>query len=474
MHSRIPQRGQEHKNTIAHPTVKHTRTRWRMESFLLSVVDRRCCHYCVLRSLFDSENSATMSSSDSKDETKRNDNDSEKIVDIKDAASGEEEPSHSEATDDGPPCSSSTNDSEDEGRPQTSTIQSRMMQNMLGGQATSLSECIMVVIAGQLLAFNSGFSNGACLSGFLLKSNRRQSVSAFTGAYTGSALLLADGHTTRFGFQACMILSFMFGACLSGIITPKAVQYRIEPTYGPTFFIGGIFLLTASILAAVDHDMEADDFVFYLTAIANGMQNGLSSLYSGNLIRSSHLTGTSTDIALFTGQLLRGNNTNNWKLIVLVALAASFWTGGFVSFYATQEFTTKTLLFNASLFLTVGIMLILFLMHEHSISFTQAVMGTWHWKRALNKLSSIHHNSETLSPSLREAGQRGRLLDLFKHVDADGSGAITPDELLDGLRQAGYHLSMRDIRIMIRVADRDGNGVISKEEWSALVDEILN
>lgn len=411
-------------------------------------------------SLFYSGNSPTMPPTDSGDETKRND-----VI-----LENNEEPDHNQATGRSPFSSTHS----EENRPQNSTIESRMMKNMLGGQAASLSECIMVVIAGQLLAFNSGFSNGACLSGFLLQSGRRQSVAAFTGAYTGSALLLADGHTASFGFQACMILSFMFGACLSGLITPKAVQYRIEPTYGPTFFIGGIFLLTASILAAADHDMASDDFVFYLTAIANGMQNGLSSLYSGNLIRSSHLTGTSTDIALFTGQLLRGNNTNNWKLIVLAALAASFWTGGFVSFYATQEFRTRTLLFNASLFLTVGIMLILFLMHEHSISFTQAVMGTWHWKRALTRLTSIHHNSETLSPSLREAGQRGRLLDLFRHVDAGGSGTITPDELLDGLRKAGFALTMREIRIMIRFADRDGNGVISEEEWRALVDEIMN
>lgn len=356
----------------------------------------------------------------------------------------------------------------------SSSIQSRMMKNMLGGQATSLTECIMVVVAGQLLAFNSGFTNGACLSGFLVKSGRRQAVAAFTGAYTGSALLLADGHTSKFGFQVCMILSFMLGACLAGLFTPKAVQYRIEPTYGPTFFVGGIFLLTASILAAVDHNLgnDVDDFVFYLTAIAKGLQNGLSSLYSGNLIRSSHLTGTSTDIALFTGQLLRGNSTNNWKLIVLVALAVSFWTGGFVSFYATQEFTSKTLLFNASLFLTVGVMLIVFLMHAHSISFAQAIMGTWRWKKALQRLS--HHHSDGLSPSLRQAGQRDRLLDLFNHVDADGSGAITPDELLEGLREAGFALTMRDIRIMVRFADRDGNGVISEPEWRALVDEIMD
>lgn len=49
-----------------------------------------------------------------------------------------------------------------------STIQGRMMKNMLRGEAASLSECIMVVVAGQLLAFNSEFTKGVCLSGLLL------------------------------------------------------------------------------------------------------------------------------------------------------------------------------------------------------------------------------------------------------------------------------------------------------------------
>ena len=351
-------------------------------------------------------------------------------------------------------------------------IKSRMMKNMLSGQATSLSECILVVIAGQLLAFNSGFTNGACLSGFLLPSGRRQGVSAFTGAYTGSALDLADGHTDRFGFQVSMILSFIFGASLAGLLTPKAVQYRIEPTYCPTFLIGGLVLLAASIMAAVDHSNNIDDFVFYLVAVANGLQNGLSSLYSGNLIRSTHFTGISTDIGLFTGQLLRGNYTNNWKLAVFVALAVSFWLGGFASFYATQHFMSSTLLFNASLFLAVGAVLLLFLMHEHSIPFLKVLLGTWHWKRALTALSE--HHLEPLSNGQFSLGQRERLDHLFTTLDVNESGTITPDELLDGLRNAGFTVTMREIKIMIRFADKDRNGVISQEEWRQMLEEIYN
>ena len=64
-------------------------------------------------------------------------------------------------------------------------------------------------------------------------------------------------------------------------------------------------------------------------------------------------------------------------------------------------------------------------------------------------------------------------MDLFRHIDSDASGAITPDELLEGLRAAGIGLTMRDIRIMVRFADKYGNGAISEQEWHALVDEIM-
>lgn len=73
---------------------------------------------------------------------------------------------------------------------------------------------------------------------------------------------------------------------------------------------------------------------------------------------------------------------------------------------------------------------------------------------------------------MREAGQRERLVDLFKHVDADDSGAITSDEILEGLRKAGFALTMRDIRVMVQFANKDGNGVISEEEWNQLVDKV--
>jgi uncharacterized membrane protein YoaK (UPF0700 family) len=93
------------------------------------------------------------------------------------------------------------------------------------------------------------------------------------------------------------------------------------------------------------------------------------------LIRSTHLTGTSTDIGIFIGQLLKGNVQNLWKLLLLIALSTSFWLGGFVSFYATSFFTHFSLLFNAGMFLLIGASLVLFIVVELHIPIEAAITG---------------------------------------------------------------------------------------------------
>merc|ERR1719329_1508031 len=128
------------------------------------------------------------------------------------------------------------------------------------------------------MAFNSGFVNGCCVSGLLDPlGEARTSVTGFANSYTKSALDIAVGNWEKYGISVALITSYMFGASLCGLITPKATSYRIEPSYGPTFLIGGCFLLAASILAALEFNTV---YVFCLAAAANGIQNGIASLYS--------------------------------------------------------------------------------------------------------------------------------------------------------------------------------------------------
>lgn len=110
-------------------------------------------------------------------------------------------------------------------------------------------EHLFVVILGMLLSFNSGFSNGVTLSGALTPDQQNwstQSTSGYTGIYTASALALADTERDSqgksriefFGFQICMILSFALGACISALLNPRPLPWRLAPMYAPTFLLG--------------------------------------------------------------------------------------------------------------------------------------------------------------------------------------------------------------------------------------------
>lgn len=88
-------------------------------------------------------------------------------------------------------------------------------------------EYSFVLCSGIFMSFNCGFVNGNCLSGFVMPSGRGEITSNFTGIVSNCALSLGDGDYGRFGFLACMVLSFLFGSALSGLLTPDPVPYRI-------------------------------------------------------------------------------------------------------------------------------------------------------------------------------------------------------------------------------------------------------
>ena len=353
---------------------------------------------------------------------------------------------------------------------------SRKAHTKLFGDDYSKKEGAFVIVAGALIAFNNGYVNGSCLSGLINPTGIGQSVAGFTSAYTDSALAVAQGRFDDLYFESRIILSYMFGAFLSGMLTPNATPYRIEPTYGPTFIIGGLFLLISSILAALEYH---EQYIFFFAAAANGIQNGIASIYSANLIRCS-LTGSSTDIALVVGQLVRGNRQKLWKGLVLSMIVISFWFGGLVSFYATMRFRTYSLFFNATIFWIIGGLLVYFLVHELRISVRAAVLGSWEWKIALNKLHkrmifSLHGDAtlagDTGAISLDNAGPQ-EFDTLFNRIDKHGKGRIEEADLYIALERAGAKADGTAVKTLMKSAadggNVDGESSISREKWKKI------
>eukprot|EP00539_Tryblionella_compressa_P019527 CAMPEP_0178861502 /NCGR_PEP_ID=MMETSP0747-20121128/2312_1 /TAXON_ID=913974 /ORGANISM="Nitzschia punctata, Strain CCMP561" /LENGTH=522 /DNA_ID=CAMNT_0020528029 /DNA_START=89 /DNA_END=1657 /DNA_ORIENTATION=- len=358
-----------------------------------------------------------------------------------------------------------------------SMVSDRAFKDLFGDDYNR-KEATFVVLVGGLMALNSGVINGFCLSGFL-DGGAKQNVAGTAAAITESGLALAGGDMDRYGEQISMVLCYMWGSFMASVINPFAKPYRLEPLYGPTFMIGGLCLLGSSLLSAFEAPSR---YIFYLASAANGVQNGVASIYSANLIRCS-MTGVVTDIALTMGQLVRGNKTQLWKGWILSIIFSLFWVGGVISFYSTHRFLSYALLFNAGLFLLIGASLVYFLVREVGVTVEAALFGTWKWKQVLGQIrtnltDAVENDDIEEDDDGDEESKRARatvkLIQLFDRIDADGSGAIDADELLSALLEAKVKMKPYQIRTLFYTADEDNDGVISRKEWENLIFKMMD
>jgi len=204
---------------------------------------------------------------------------------------------------------------------------------------------------GLLLTTLAGFSNGAFMSGFL-KLLPKQGVAAVTGAWTNSAIGLASQNMKLFYGQASILVSFILGSTIYGLLNPnpKSLELDRKTTSTTLTLIGGCLMAAIWILDHAHNKDRATAFeVCCLAAVASGIQNSLTSSITGNLCRTTHFTGISSDIGTFLGQVLRGNKTNLFKLQTFSKLALCFWMGGIASFFMTRQWGADAILVPAVL-----------------------------------------------------------------------------------------------------------------------------
>lgn len=342
---------------------------------------------------------------------------------------------------------------------QVENIKKIGMLDELIGDGYNAREVRFVMVAAVLIAMNNGFVNGVCLSGFLFMAAGEEEEPSFTamvsgtaGAVTNNATNLAGEDWTKYFNTAFMFLSYMIGAFIVGGINPRAKAYAIVPGYSPCWIVGGTMLLAASLLSAAGVQTRG---IFYLCIAANGVQNGIASIYSANLIRCT-LTGAFTDIGLVIGQCLHGNFTKIPKATVLAVIIASFWLGGVISFPLVRAFRAYTLLINAAIFYLIGVINISYLVVTLKLSVVQTVCGTWDWKDVLNKI--------------QPSGSKEDMMALFNELDHDKGGTLDMYELRKGLLGK---VSEQELQTLLQAADMDGSGDVDLDEWTELVDQLF-
>lgn len=199
------------------------------------------------------------------------------------------------------------------------------------------------------LALNSGILNGIFLSGIM---GKVQAVGPVTDSWTKSALGFAHGDIVKAFFILKVLASFSAGAFTQGLINPKMDVFDISSKVRTKpFLIASSMMGLATYLvlnAAATGARVAPAAAFFLVCATNGLQNSFSSFLTANQCRTSHFTGTTTDLMTIFAQCVRGNTANAYKIKTYVGLTIMFFGGGYLGTKWTTDLTKAAMFMGAS------------------------------------------------------------------------------------------------------------------------------
>jgi uncharacterized membrane protein YoaK (UPF0700 family) len=188
-----------------------------------------------------------------------------------------------------------------------------------------------------LLGLTAGFVNAAGFLGF----------SVLTTNVTGHAALFAeriamqDWKTAR--VVALWMFLFLAGAFISGLIVSKIGRNQRFSYAIPIIIEMAILLGIASLGFNYDHSLVGKEIFAGSLLFAMGLQNSLVSMVSGSVVRTTHLTGTFTDLGIELAQLLQRSHQDIHGLLSKIKLRLAvilfFMTGALAGAYLFRSYS---------------------------------------------------------------------------------------------------------------------------------------
>ncbi|CAK0899246.1 unnamed protein product [Prorocentrum cordatum] len=157
---------------------------------------------------------------------------------------------------------------------------------------SSNSEKIGVHVSGLTLAVCAGMVNAVAFAKFATY------VSHVSGSSTAIGLRQFGDQPGDVPTPALLVLDFIIGSTLCGLLIPKATLKIGKAPYSSALMM--LALIMASPIVLRGHGILGA----HLLALGCGLQNGLCSSWSGNVIRTTHMTGTGTDLGLAIGRII--------------------------------------------------------------------------------------------------------------------------------------------------------------------------
>ena len=159
----------------------------------------------------------------------------------------------------------------------------------------------IVILSWFLMSFNGGFINASIFVA------TGKFVSHVTGLFTMVGIGLGEEHDLEAFLILLIPAFFMLGAMLSGLLIDRPIYQKKAPHYDFAMLICGFSLLIAALLGHASHDLPglfSNMILMIFACFACGLQNGALTSSSGASVRTTHLTGLTTDLGLGLARLL--------------------------------------------------------------------------------------------------------------------------------------------------------------------------
>lgn len=195
--------------------------------------------------------------------------------------------------------------------------------------------CLLALIAG---AINAG--------AFFL-------VAQYTSHMTGIISLAADSAALGDYFSAALLIGyiacFVMGAIVTAAITLFAKRYHLHSQYALPLALEAIILLCFA-LCWQESSPSSEVIPFFIATICfvMGLQNALITKASSAIIRTTHITGMTTDLGIEIGRLLVAQKTDIDRTSTIqnakhhIIIIATFFAGGVIGALGVNAIGTIT------------------------------------------------------------------------------------------------------------------------------------
>jgi uncharacterized membrane protein YoaK (UPF0700 family) len=185
------------------------------------------------------------------------------------------------------------------------------------------------------LAFIAGAINAG---GFLVV---HQYTSHMTGIISVAADSIVLGQWYSAAAMLLYIVSFICGAATTALLVNWAKKYHLHSRYALPMTLEASLLL---IFGIVNTDVS---YIIALLCFLMGLQNAVITKISDMSIRTTHITGTATDVGIEIGRMLYAGKYADYdkgKISLHLSIIAMFLIGGITGAYGFKYIGFSTVI----------------------------------------------------------------------------------------------------------------------------------